>query len=145
MTKRVAKMVVIWDTVLCLPSRSAAKTTFLEAASRRSPVIASSRPTITATIQASICLSSMKAMKAEQVRILSAKGSISVPKAVINLRSRAIFPSKKSVRLARLKRTNAHERFPGNGANAATQNKPVSAKRETVNWFGRFISRFSVS
>jgi hypothetical protein len=29
--------------------------------------------------------------------------------------------------------------------NAATQNKPVSAKRETVNWFGRFISRLSMS
>ena len=29
--------------------------------------------------------------------------------------------------------------------NAATQNKPVSAKRETVNWLGRFISRLSVS
>ena len=49
------------------------------------------------------------------------------------------------MRLAKLKRTSAHDRFPGNGANAATQNKPVSAKRETVNWLGRFIGRFSVS
>ena len=35
-----------------------------------------------------------RAMKAEQVRILSASGSISLPKLVIRLRSRAILPSK---------------------------------------------------
>ena len=74
----------------------------------------------------------MKAMKAEQVRILSANGSINVPKAVMSLRSRAILPSRKSVRLARLNKTKAQVRLPGNGAKAATQNKPVSAKRETV-------------
>ena len=44
-----------------------------DAARSRKPVIASSRATMTTTIQAATCLFSMNAMKAEQVRILSAR------------------------------------------------------------------------
>ena len=55
---------------------------FLDAASRRKPVIASSRATMTTTIHAATftgaagfkCVLSTNAMKAEHVRILSASG-----------------------------------------------------------------------
>ena len=45
-------MATICEMVLCLPNRSAASTRFLEAASRRNPVMASSRATTMTAIQA---------------------------------------------------------------------------------------------
>jgi hypothetical protein len=53
-------------------------------------VIASSRATTITTIHARIQSNSMKAMNAEQTMILSASGSIRMPKLVINFRRRAI-------------------------------------------------------
>src|SRR5580700_4258683 len=72
---RRALMAAIWETVLCLPKFSAARTMLLEAASSRMPVMANSRATMTMTIQAATLtvalgltwVLSTKAMKAEQV------------------------------------------------------------------------------
>ena len=80
---------------------------FLLAANSRSPVMANSRATITMTIQAGIHSSSMKAMNAEQISTLSARGSISFPKSVTRFRRRAMMPSNRSVKLAATKSTNA--------------------------------------
>src|SRR5260221_377119 len=55
-------MATIWEIVLCLPYPSAANTTFFDAASRRNPVIASSRATMITTIQAGIHFKSTNAM-----------------------------------------------------------------------------------
>ena len=60
----------------------------IDAASIRNPVMANSLETMTTTIHASICRSSTNAMKAEQTRILSASGSIKIPKFVMSLRER---------------------------------------------------------
>ena len=69
--------------------------------------MANSRATITMTIQAGIHSNSMNAMNAEQISILSASGSISFPKSVINPRLRAMVPSRISVMLAATNNTRA--------------------------------------
>ena len=55
--------------------------------------MASSRVTMMTTIQAGTVPRPTNAMNAEQVRILSASGSMSVPKLVMSLSRRAILPS----------------------------------------------------
>ena len=80
---------MICQMVLCLPQPSAASTTFFDAASSRSPVMDNSRATINTAIHGAIQPSPTNAMKAEQVRILSASGSINLPKLVIKLCRRA--------------------------------------------------------
>src|ERR1017187_9785549 len=84
-------MATICEIVLCLPKPSAARTTCLETANSRNPVMASARATTTTTIHAGIQFSPTKAMKAEQSMILSASGSMRTPKLVMSFRRRAIF------------------------------------------------------
>src|SRR5665213_1408405 len=142
-----AMMATICEMVLCLPNCSAASTTFFDAASSRRPVIASSRATMTMTIHEATftgapgwrCVLSTKAMNAEQVMILSASGSISTPKFVMSLRSRAIFPSRKSEMPARQKMNSASVSWLLNCENSAQRKSAVSTKRDTVSLFGRFI------
>ena len=78
-------------------------------------------------------------MNAEQVMILSASGSIRMPKLVMSLRLRAIWPSRKSVMPARQKKTSASVSLNGIGENSAQRKSAVSTKRQTVSLFGRFI------
>jgi hypothetical protein len=89
------------------------------------------------------CVLSTNAMNAEQVKILSASGSIKIPKFVINFRERAILPSKKSVKLPRLKIKSASVWRKGicHGQKSIHRKIAVSAKRETVNLFGKFIQK----
>src|SRR6516162_10149113 len=78
-------------------------------------------------------------MNAEQVMILSASGSMSLPKLVIKFRERAMRPSRKSVTPARQKKNNASVSLYLNGENNAHKNTTVSAKRDTVSLLGKFI------
>ena len=55
------------------------------------------------TIQAGSCPSSIRQIRAEQTRSLSASGSMNFPKFVTRLYFLAIFPSSMSVRLATMK------------------------------------------
>src|SRR5258706_392518 len=114
---------------------------FFEAARRRSPVIANSRATMITTIQAGIQFSPTKAMNAEQTMILSAKGSMRMPKLVIKFRRRAIWPSRKSLMLARQNNTSAIVSWYGIRENMMTRKAAVRTKREMVSLFGRFIRR----
>src|SRR5690606_32570934 len=79
------------------------------------------------------------AMKAEQVKILSASGSISLPKFVIKLRRRAITPSTQSVTLAMTKMVSARVVLNRNSRNRASRKTSVKTKRDAVSWLGRFI------
>ena len=81
-------------------------------------------------------------MNAEQIIILSASGSIRVPKFVINFRERAILPSRKSVTPATEKKIKASESLTGERENIAQRNAPVSTKRETVSLLGKFTRFF---
>src|ERR1017187_1724980 len=120
---------------------------FFDAASRRSPVMASSRPTMMTTIHAPTftgafgfrCVLSTNATNAEQVMILSASGSIRMPKLVMSLRERAMRPSRKSVTPAKQKKNSASVSLKANLENIAQRNTTVSPKRDTVSLLGRFI------
>ena len=79
------------------PTGGRAPATRKAAASNRSPVIANSLATIITTIQAGIKFKPTNAMNAEQTIILSANGSIRIPKFVTNFWRRAIWPSRKSL------------------------------------------------
>src|SRR5260370_39853670 len=94
---------------------------------------------MTTTIQASTLWRSTRAMKAEQVRILSANGSISTPKLVMRLSRRAIRPSKQSVKLAAQNTTSATVSVMRERENTATRNTPVSTNRDTVSLLGKFM------
>src|ERR1035438_7942078 len=119
---------------------------FFDTASRRRPVMASSRATMMTTIQAPTftgasgfrCVLSTKATNAEQVMILSASGSIKMPKLVMSLRARAMRPSRKSVTPARQKKISASVSLKANLENIAQRKTTVSPKRETVSLLGRF-------
>ena len=90
-------MAVYWLTVLALASREAGTLTPTVAAAARSPVTASSRPTMTTTIQAATLSISRSDTNAAATRSLSATGSRSVPRVVTWLRRRAMRPSSQSV------------------------------------------------
>src|SRR5260370_4313573 len=94
---------------------------------------------MTTTIQASTLWRSTRAMKAEQVRILSANGSISTPKLVMRLSRRAIRPSKQSVKLAAQNTTSATVSLMPERENTAARKTPVSTNRDTVSLLGKFM------
>src|SRR5262249_35484038 len=75
----------------------------MDAATARRPVTASSRPTITTTIHASILSTERSDARAAATKSLSAIGSSSVPSVVTWLRRRASIPSAQSVMEARMK------------------------------------------
>src|SRR2546426_2854488 len=112
---------------------------FFEAASSRRPVIANSRATISTTIQAGIQFSPTKAIKAEQTIILSASGSIRIPKFVISLLRRAIWPSRKSVMPPATKSARAMVSWNRTRENITTRKATVRMNREIVSLLGRFI------
>ena len=64
---------------------------------------------------------------------------MSAPKFVRRFRERAILPSRKSERAAKLKNTSASVSFTGERENMAHRNAAVRKKRETVILFGRFM------
>ena len=72
--------------------------------------------------------------------ILSARGSMSMPKFVIRLRRRAISPSRRSVTPPAMKSTKAMVSWYRTFENITTRKATVKRKRETVSLFGRFIS-----
>src|ERR1041385_622899 len=84
-------------------------------------------------------------MKAEQTMILSASGSIRMPKLVISLCRRAINPSRKSLMPARQKSTSAIVSLKRTPENRTTTNAPVSRKRAMVSLLGRFIDAAQVA
>src|SRR5215813_9289045 len=92
-----------WLTVFHLASRDAGTMTPTEAATARRPVTASSRPTMTTTIHASILSMARSETSAAATKSLSAIGSSSVPSVVTWLRRRASIPSAQSVMAARMK------------------------------------------
>src|SRR4051812_25899560 len=81
---RMVMIATICDVVLNFPAGSAGSTRPLEAANARRPVIKNSRPMIRITIQAGTYISGSwtKAMKAEEMRNLSASGSRKMPSVV---------------------------------------------------------------
>src|SRR5262245_34629514 len=90
-------------TVFHFASREAGTMVPMDAATARRPVTASSRPTITTTIHASILSMARSDTSAAATRSLSAIGSSSVPRVVTWLRRRASIPSAQSVMEARMK------------------------------------------
>src|SRR5437016_7390382 len=92
-----------WLTVFHLAMRDAGTITPTDAATARRPVTASSRPTMTTTIHASILSMASSDTSAAATRSLSAIGSRSVPRVVTWLRRRASIPSAQSVMAARMK------------------------------------------
>src|SRR5262245_49644063 len=78
-------------------------------------------------------------MNAEQTRILSASGSINLPKFVINVRLHAMALASQSVMLSAQNNASATVSYSGKSKNTATRNATVRTKRKTVNWFGRFM------
>ncbi len=99
-------MVNICDTVLCLPSRSALRTTCCSRATNRKPVTRNSREIISNTIQAGTRAApkplsiSTKQINAAATSTLSASGSRRAPNVVSHPRVRANHPSSQSVKLA---------------------------------------------
>ena len=91
------------------------------------------------TIHAGIQFSPTNAMNAEQTRILSASGSIRMPKFVISLRRRAITPSRKSLIPPATNSTSAIVSWYRTSENITTRKAMVRTKREMVSLFGRFI------
>src|SRR5882762_8484793 len=92
-----------WLTVFHLASRDAGTMTPTDAATARRPVTASSRPTITTTIQAWILSIASSETSAAATRSLSAIGSSRVPSVVTWFRRRASMPSAQSVIAERMK------------------------------------------
>src|ERR1700742_4485988 len=80
----------IWRTVFALPSQEAAITRPRSAAIVRRMVTATSRAMITIATQASRRFRETRETRAPMIRSLSASGSISLPKLVIELRERAM-------------------------------------------------------
>src|SRR5262245_55076027 len=92
-----------WLTVFHLARREAGTIVPMDAATARRPVTASSRPTITTTIHASILSMARSETSAAATSSLSAIGSSRVPRVVTWLRRRASMPSAQSVMAASVK------------------------------------------
>jgi hypothetical protein len=135
-----------WATILIFPRGEAGKGRPRDDATLRSAVTASSRPMMTATIQAgtrSICT---REMNAADVSSLSASGSIIWPSAVICPRRRARYPSSQSVieASAKIAAATSSLRIPkmssrSNFVSSTTTSSGTRKMRVTVSAFGRFI------
>ena len=95
------------DAVLTLPDQPAAMTRPASDASIRRPLTANSRQITIKSAHAGIWPISTNQSMAAVTSILSASGSANFPKSVTRFLARAIFPSSRSVRLARMKMTSA--------------------------------------
>ena len=124
--------------VLTLPNMLAAITTPACVAPRRSIVTASSRVMITIATHASRRPSETSESSAAMIRSLSASGSISLPKVVIEPRARARRPSTKSVSEASANTTAASTSPAGVFPSSATTTTGTSMIRSTVRTLGRF-------
>src|SRR5690554_6248176 len=93
-------MATIWVMVLILPHQLAAMTMPSEAAKTRRPVTANSLAMMMMATHEEISPVSTRQIKAEQTNSLSAKGSMNLPKVVISLYFRAMWPSSMSVSAA---------------------------------------------
>ena len=82
-------MATIWNTVLALPYQLAAITAPSLAATMRTPETMNSRARMTSTTQLGSDPSSTSARSAAATRILSASGSMNLPKSVTSPRLRA--------------------------------------------------------
>ena len=78
-------------------------------------------------------------MNAEQTMILSASGSIRMPKLVMSLCRRAIMPSSRSLTPPATNSTRARVSWNLTCQYIAARKAAVSPNRETVSLFGRFI------
>ncbi len=93
------------------------------------------------TTQLCVKPSSTKQISAEITSALSASGSKNFPKFVIKLCFLAIFPSIKSVRLAKTKSTKAiSPLYPIKSANKKNTKKGTMTILKTVSLLGRFIT-----
>ena len=82
-------MAIIWNTVLNLPYQLAEMTVPLLAATMRTPETMNSRATMMSATQLGSDPSSINAKRAAMTRILSASGSMNLPKSVTSPRLRA--------------------------------------------------------
>src|SRR6266446_4720770 len=130
-----------WLTVFHFARREAGTITPTEAATARSPVTASSRPTIATTIQASILEIASSETSAAATSSLSAIGSRSVPSVVTWLRRRATTPSAQSVIAARMKMAAAISAWTRDEEIRNTMSSGTATMRMRVSPMGRFTRR----
>src|ERR1051326_7200077 len=131
-------------TILYFPSSCAGSRTPPLEAMPRSPVTASSRRTITVTIQAGTRGSGGRAasmMSTAATISLSASGSRSWPRAVVSPCRRASQPSRKSVRQATRNQAAAAARAAGAGQQSVTTSTGTSAMRSNESRFGSAVTR----
>src|SRR2546422_6317632 len=130
-----------WLTVFHFARREAGTITPTEAATARSPVTASSRPTIATTIQASILEIASSETSAAATSSLSAIGSRRVPSVVTWLRRRATTPSAQSVIAARMKMAAAISAWTRDEEIRNTMSNGTATMRMRVSPMGRFTRR----
>ena len=140
--------VITCVTIFALPRSLALIVCPFESATPRRPVTANSRPTMMNTIQAGTRSSSTKQMKAAEMSSLSARGSRSLPKLVICLRRRAMYPSSRSVVAAERKISSASHSVvrtsPPRSSSTLRRSMTASSSGtkkilSTVRAFGRFM------
>src|SRR2546426_4608000 len=127
-----------WLTVFHLARREAGTMTPTDAATARRPVTASSRPTITTTIHASILSIARSDTSAAATRSLSAIGSSKVPSVVTWLRRRASIPSAQSVMAARMKIAAAISACTRDDEIKNTMSSGTATMRVSVRPIGKF-------
>lgn len=132
----------IWLMVLAFPHQLAAMTMPSAAAMALKILTINSLDKMMITTQALINPSWTKQTKADVTSNLSAKGSINLPKFVINLYFLARYPSKKSVKDARANTINAHKSYPPN--NKKIKNG-IMIILKIVSWLAMFIFIFNHS
>src|SRR6267378_3327822 len=130
-----------WLTVFHLARREAGTMTPTDAPTARRPVTASSRPTITTTIQAASLSIASSETSAAATRSLAAIGSSSVPSVVTWLRRRATTPSAQSVIAARMKIAAAITAWTRDDEIKNTISSGTATMRVRVRPIGRFMRR----
>src|SRR5258705_11371890 len=127
-----------WLTVFHFASREAGTMVPIDAATARRPVTASSRPTITTTIHASILSMARSDTSAAATSSLSATGSSSVPSVVTWFRRRASIPSAQSVMAARMKMAAAITAWTREDEMRNTIRRGTATMRVRVRPIGKF-------
>src|SRR5574344_1114552 len=134
------QIITIETAVLYLPHILAAITIPLSAATSLKPLIINSLAITIRTIHVGSLSSSIKHIKAEQTKSLSASGSINFPKFVIRLYFLAILPSSKSVSDAIIKIESAiHLSYPVMSIIRNTTKTGTRITLRIVSLLGRFI------
>src|SRR5213594_1429287 len=127
-----------WLTVFHLARREAGTMTPTDSATARKPVTASSRPTITTTIHASILSIASRETSAAATSSLSAIGSSKVTRVVTWLRRRASIPSAQSVMAARMKMEAAISACTRDDEMRNTMSSGTATMRVRVRPIGKF-------